>query len=85
MSVCADAYFGVVLLPMGQLDYQDMTSLRDVAHDEWLCNVYIYHIKAAENSISSQLGSSYQSSRYGTEKAGGTARPSITYKITPAG
>jgi hypothetical protein len=40
---------------------------------------YIYYtMTAAGNSVSSQLGSSYQGNRYGKEKAGGT------YKITPA-
>ncbi len=38
--------------------------------------VYIYFITAAGNSISSQLGSSCQASRYGTEKAGVMVRPS---------
>jgi hypothetical protein len=57
---------------MGQLlEYQAMPSLRDVAHDRWLCSkMYIYYITAAGNSISSQLGSSCQGNRYGTEKTG---------------
>jgi hypothetical protein len=38
--------------------------------------LYIYYTTAAGNSISSQLGSCCQGNRYGTEKAGGTARPS---------
>jgi hypothetical protein len=37
--------------------------------------VYIYYITAAGNSTISQLGSTCQGNRYGTEKAGGTARP----------
>jgi hypothetical protein len=36
--------------------------------------VYIYYSTAAANSISSQLGSSCQGNRYGTEKTDGTAR-----------
>jgi len=36
--------------------------------------VFIYYITTAENSISSQLGSSCQGGWYGTVKAGGTAR-----------
>ncbi len=39
-----------------------------VAHD--ILDVYIYYITAAGNSISSQLGSSYQDCRYRTEKQG---------------
>jgi hypothetical protein len=50
---------------MGLLEYQAMPSLRDVAHYEWLCTF----TAAAGNSISSQLGSSYQGNRYNTEKA----------------
>jgi hypothetical protein len=69
---------------MGLLEYQAMPSLHDVAHDGWLCNVYIYFITAAENSISSQLGSSCQGSRYGIVK-GRRYGPSITDEITPAG
>ncbi len=61
----------------GLLDYQAMRSLREGV-------VYIYYITLAGNSISTQLGSSFQSNRYGTEKAGGTARPSRT-KSHPAG
>jgi hypothetical protein len=34
--------------------------------------MYIYYITAAGKSISSQLDSSCQGNRYGTEKAGGT-------------
>ncbi len=40
--------------------------------------------KAAGNSISSHLGSSWQGNRYSTKRAGSTARPSRT-KIKPAG
>ncbi len=36
--------------------------------------MYIYYITAAGNSISSQLDSSCQGNRHGTEKAGGTAQ-----------
>ncbi len=42
----------------------------------WRMVVYIYYITTAENYISLQLGSPCQGNRYGTEKAGGTARPS---------
>jgi hypothetical protein len=45
--------------------------------------VDIYFITAAGNSISSQLDSSCQGNRYGTEKAGGTARPSRTKSHLP--
>jgi len=47
-------------------------------------DVYIYFITAAGNSISSQLGSSCQGNRYGTEKMGGTARPSHTKTDLPS-
>jgi hypothetical protein len=56
---------------MGLLDYQAIPSLREGV-------VYIYYITLAGNSISTQLGSSFKSNRYGTEKAGSTVRPSRT-------
>ncbi len=62
---------------MGLLEKQAMPSWRDVAHDGWLCTFTI-HITAAGNSVSTQLGSSCQGIRYGTEKPGGTTRPSHT-------
>jgi hypothetical protein len=37
---------------MGLLEYQDMLSLHDVAHDGWLV-VYIIYVTTAGNSISS--------------------------------
>jgi hypothetical protein len=48
--------------------------------------MYIYYITGAGNSISSQLGSSCQGNRNSTEKAGGTARPSMPchYHSSPA-
>jgi hypothetical protein len=49
-----------------------MPSLRVVAHDGWLCT---FTIQNSGNFISSQLVSSCHSNRYGTEKAGSTARP----------
>jgi hypothetical protein len=45
--------------------------------------VYIYYIRVAVNSISSQLGSSRQGNLYSTEKAGGMARPSCTKSHLP--
>jgi hypothetical protein len=60
----------------GLLEYHAMPSLRDVAHDRWLRTF-------TENSISSQLGSSCLGNRYGTEKEGGTARPSRTKSYLP--
>jgi hypothetical protein len=59
-----------------------MPSLRDVAYDGWLCTVTIQQYIAGY-SISSLLGSSCQGNRYGTEKAGGTARPSRTKSHLP--
>ncbi len=47
-----------------------------ILHYTWRMVVYINNITTAGNSISLQLGSSCQGNRYGTEKAGGTARPS---------
>ncbi len=44
----------------------------------WRMIVYIYYITAAGNSCSTQLGTSCQSNRYGTENEDGTARPSRT-------
>ncbi len=66
---------------MGLLEYQAMPSLRDVAQDGWLCNVYIYYITAAGNSISTQVGSRFKGNRYGTEKVGGTARSTRTKSL----
>jgi hypothetical protein len=45
--------------------------------------VYIYYITTTGNSVSSQLGSSCQASRYGTEKAGGMSLPSRTESHLP--
>ncbi len=56
-------------------------SLRDVAHDGWLCNEYIYYITAAFQLAA--VGSSCQGYRYGTEKASSTARSSRTKKHLP--
>ncbi len=62
-----------------------MPSLRDEAHDGWL---YKLCITAAVNSISSQLGGSCprpgKRGTDGTEKAGGTARPSHLTFLRPA-
>jgi hypothetical protein len=46
--------------------------------------VYIYSIKAAGKSIILQLCSSCQGNWYSTEKAGGTARPSMPGHSPPA-
>jgi hypothetical protein len=62
---------------MGQLEYQAMPSLRDVAHDGVLCT--FSKASAAGNSVSSQLGSSCQGNQDGTEKA----RPSRTKSHLP--
>ncbi len=68
---------------MGLLEYyRAIPSLRDVAHDGWLCYflcTFQYNrLSAAGNSISSQLDSSCQGNRYGSENVGVTARPSHT-------
>jgi hypothetical protein len=49
----------------------------------YCCVQYMYYITAAENSISSQLGSSYQGNWYGTEKGGVTTRPSHSKSHLP--
>ncbi len=60
-----------------RVQYQAMTSLRDLAHDGWMCKFIICTcIPTTAMHISSQLGSSCQGNRYGTENTGGTARPS---------
>ncbi len=70
---------------MGLLEYQIMLSLRDVAHDRWLCNVNINYITAAGNYVH-QLAAvqllSGQPVRQGEGRQ--SACPSL-YKITPAG
>jgi hypothetical protein len=63
----------------GLLEYQTMSSLRDVAHDGWLCTFtssWNFHQLAAGQLLSGQPVRSGKAKRYG---------PSITYKITPAG
>ncbi len=67
---------------MGLLEYQAMPSLHAWCSSWWMA-VYIYCITAAGNSFSSQLSSSWQGNQYGTEKAGGTARPSRTKSHLP--
>ncbi len=47
------------------------------------CVHLLQYITAAGNFISSQLGSSCQGNRYGTQKAGGTARTSCTKSHLP--
>jgi hypothetical protein len=63
------------------IESRPLPAIRDCSHDGWF--VYIWHIIVAGNSISSQLGSSSQGNRYGTEKAAGTARPSRTKSHLP--
>jgi hypothetical protein len=58
-----------------------MPSLRVVAHDGWLRFTALYN--SSWGSISTQLGSSCQGNRYGTEKAGGMAPPSHTKPHLP--
>ncbi len=64
-------------------EYQAMSSLRDVAHDGWLCT-FTVHITAVGNSFSPQWWAAPgEGNRYGTEKAAGTARPSRTKRHMP--
>ncbi len=59
-----------------------MPCLPIVTYSSWRMVEYIDY-KAAGNSISSQLGSSCQGNRYGTEKASGMDRPSCTKTHMP--
>jgi hypothetical protein len=64
---------------MGLLEYRAMTSLHDIAHDEWLCTFtenssWKFNQLAAVQLLSGQLVLYGKGRRYG---------PSITYKITP--
>ncbi len=72
-----------------QTTIASIPSLSDLALEGWWSLVsiqystvvYICCITAAGKSISTKLGSSCEGNRYGTEKAGGSGSPSITYKI----
>ncbi len=64
---------------MGLLEYQAMPSLRDVAHDRWMCTLAIkqqLEIPSARSLAATVRATDTVGRRYG---------PSITYKITPAG
>jgi hypothetical protein len=71
---------------MGLLEYQTVPSLRDVAHDRWLCKfsnlLYsswkFHQLAAGQQFLSGQPG------WYGKGRLTGVYSPSITYKITPA-
>ncbi len=54
------------------LEYQAMPSLRDVVHDRWLCTLCFI---TAARCLATPVRAT---NRYGTEKEGGTARPSNT-------
>jgi hypothetical protein len=60
-----------------------MPSLRDKTHDGWLCTGCVPLLYNSSCSTSSQLGSSWQGNRHGTEKAGVKARPSRTKSHLP--
>jgi hypothetical protein len=66
---------------MGLLEYQVMPSLHDVAHDGWLCSVYICYITMLEIP-SARSWASTQPVRYGKGRQYG---PFIMYKISPPG
>ncbi len=55
----------------------------DQSTDHMLLKMVVYYIRAAGNSVSSQLDSSCRGNRYGKEKAGGTARSSRTKSHMP--
>ncbi len=57
---------------MGLIEYQAMPSLRDLAHDGWLCT---FTVKQKLEITSARRS---QGNRYGTEKADSTAHPSCT-------
>jgi hypothetical protein len=67
---------------MGLPQYQAMPSLRDVAHDGWLCTYVQYYSSWKFHQLAAGQLLSGQPVRYGKERRYG---PSITYKITPAG
>ena len=60
---------------MGILEYQAMPSLRDVAHDGWLC-AFTIQCNRSWKFHQRQLDSSCKGNLCCTEKAGGTTRPS---------
>jgi hypothetical protein len=66
---------------MGLLEHQTVSSLPDVAHDGWLCTLTSsWNFSRLAAGL---LGSFCQGNRYGTDKAGGTARPSRTKSHLP--
>jgi hypothetical protein len=60
---------------MGLLEYQAMPSMRDVAHDGWLCT-FLYNSSSKFHQLSAWQPLSGQPVRY--EKTGGTVCPSCT-------
>jgi hypothetical protein len=62
---------------MGLLEYQALPPLRNVAHDGWLC-IFTIQQQLEIPSARSWAAPVRRVTRYGTEKAGGTARPSHT-------
>jgi hypothetical protein len=69
---------------MGLLEYQAMPSLRDVAHDRWLCSTQCVHNITAAGTPSSRSWAAPVRTT-GTVQKRKADGPSITYKITPAG
>jgi hypothetical protein len=68
---------------MGLLEYQAMPSLRDLAHDGWLCTFLIlYNSRWKFQQLAAGQLLSGQPVRYGK---GRRYVPPIMYKITPAG
>jgi hypothetical protein len=66
---------------MGLLEYQAMSSLRDVAHDSGFVHL-LYNSSMKIHQLAARQLRLGQPIRYGK---GGRNGPSITYKITPAG
>jgi hypothetical protein len=64
---------------MGLLEYRAMPSLRDVAHDGWLCTF----TKEQQLEMPSDRSWAAPVRTTGTKKAGGTARPSRTKPHRP--
>ncbi len=66
---------------LGLIEYQAMPSLRDVAHDGWLCTFIILQISWKFRQL--PAGSSCQGKWYITEKTGSMACPSHTKSNLP--
>ena len=73
---------------MGLLEYQAMPSLREEAHDGWLCTFTLFYTGNSSWKFHQLAGwaapVSATANRYGKENAGGTARLSRTKSHLPS-